>query len=137
MIELKIINLSNKEIEILKKTVRSQNLTIVSFKKQIAELKKGVNQLNEFLQIHEKDGKLDVKKITKVFNGYNDQIDSLSTNLAKTEKNYQSQIQSNKNFQSKIVQKDINTGKYLLGQFFANVSQFSIDLYNYGFKDDS
>ena len=56
--------------------MRSQNQTIVSIKKQISELKKGVNQLNELLQIHEKDGKLDVKKITKVFNGYNDQIDS-------------------------------------------------------------
>ena len=132
-----INNLSNKEIEILKKTVRSQNQTIVSFKKQITELKKGVNQLNEFLQIHEKDGKLDVKKITKVFNGYNDQIDTLSSNLAKTEKDYNKQIKSNQNFQSKIIQKDINTGKYLFGQFFANVQQFSIDLYNYGFKDDS
>ena len=58
--------------------------------------------------------------------------------MAKTEKYYiQNKIRSNKNFQSKIVQKDINTGKYLFGQFFANVSQFSIDLYNYGFKDDS
>jgi len=133
----KIGNLSNKEVEILKKTVKSQNETIIDFKKQIADLKKGVNQLNEFLKINEKDGKLDVKKITKVFSGYNDQINKLSSNLSSTEKYYNAQIENNKAFQTKTNEKDINTGKYLFRQFFANVSQFSIDLYNYGFKDDN
>ena len=133
----KIGNLSNKEVEILKKTVKSQNETIIDFKKQIADLKKGVNQLNEFLKINEKDGKLDVKKITKVFSGYNDQINKLSSNLSSTEKDYNAQIENNKAFQTKTNEKDINTGKYLFRQFFANVSQFSIDLYNYGFKDDN
>ena len=133
----KIGNLSNKEVEILKKTVKSQNETIIDFKKQIADLKKGVNQLNEFLKINEKDGKLDVKKITKVFSGYNDQINKLSSNLSSTEKDYNAQIENNKAFQTKTNEKDINTGKYLFRQFFANVSQFSIDLYNYGFKDEN
>jgi hypothetical protein len=129
--------LTNKEVEILKKTVKNQNETIVDFKRQIAELKKGVNQLNEFLKINEKDGKLDVKKITKVFSGYNDQIDNLSSNLTKTENKYNTEIENNEAFKNKTNQKDINTGKYLIAQFFSNVQQFSIDLYNYGFKDDN
>ena len=129
--------LTNKEVEILRKTVKNQNETIVDFKRQITELKKGVNQLNEFLKINEKDGKLDVKKITKVFNGYNDQIDNLSSNLTKTEKKYNTEIENNEAFKNKTNQKDINTGKYLFAQFFSNVQQFSIDLYNYGFKDDN
>ena len=129
-------NLSNKEIEILKNTVKTQNKTITDTKAQINELKKGVNQLNEFLSLNEKDGKLDVKKITKVFNRYNDQINQLNDNLVDTEKKYDNQIKNNKAFLHKTNEKDINTGKYLFGQFFANVSQFSFDLYNYGFKED-
>ena len=129
--------LSNKEIEILKKTVKAQNQTIVDFKGQIKELKNGVNQLNEFLKLNEKDGKLDVKKIVKVFNGYNSQINELTDNLTITENNYNEQVKTNSSFQTKTNQKDINTGKYLFGQFVANVSQFSIDLYNYGFKEDN
>ena len=132
-----ITNLSNKEIEILKKTVKAQNQTIVDFKGQIKELKNGVNQLNEFLKLNEKDGKLDVKKIVKVFNGYNNQINELTDNLTTTENNYNEQVKTNSSFQTKTNQKDINTGKYLFGQFVSNVSQFSFDLYNYGFKEDN
>ena len=131
-----IASLSNKEIEILKKTVKAQNQTIVDFKGQIKELKNGVNQLNEFLKLNEKDGKLDVKKIVKVFNGYNNQINELTDSLTTTENNYNEQVKTNSSFQTKNIQKDINTGKYLFGQFVSNVSQFSFDLYNYGFKDD-
>lgn len=89
------------------------------------------------MKLNEKDGKLDVRKITKVFNDYNNQINDLSSNLIKTEKDYDKQIKNNKDFMDKTHLKDINTGKFLFGQFFANVSQFSIDLYNYGFKEDN
>ena len=116
--------LSDKEIEILKNTVQKQNKTIIDTKQQVNDLKKGINQLNEFLKLNEKDGKLDVRKITKVFNDYNNQINDLSTNLIKTEKDFDKQIKNNKDFMNKTHLKDINTGKFLFGQFFANVSQF-------------
>ena len=127
-------NLNIKEIEILKNTVKTQNKTIVDTMSQLEGLKNGVNQLNEFLSLNEKDGKLDVKKITKVFNQYNEKINDVNTKLNKSKKDYEAQIETKIASQH---QKDINTGKYLFGQFFANVSQFSIDLYNYGFKDDN
>ena len=133
----KLNDLNNKEIEILRRTIKNQNKTITETKSQINELKKGVNQLNEFLSLNEKDGKLDVKKITKVFNKYNDQINNLNNNLEKTKNDCNVVIEENTTIMNKTNQKDINTGKYLFGQFFANVSQFSIDLYNYGFKEDN
>ena len=46
----KIINEKDKEIENLKKTINSQNQQIIYTKEQINELKKNVNQLNEFLK---------------------------------------------------------------------------------------
>ena len=118
----KIINEKNKEIENLKKTINSQNQQIIYTKEQINELKKNVNQLNEFLKLNEKDGKLDVKKISKIFNGYNIKIEGLVDNLG--------------GFKDKSNLKDLNTGKYLFGQFFFNVNNFTNCLYNYGFKDD-
>ena len=39
-------------------------------------------------------------------------------------------------FKDKSNLKDLNTGKYLFGQFFFNVNNFTNCLYNYGFKDD-
>ena len=118
----KIINEKDKEIENLKKTINSQNQQIIYTKEQINELKKNVNQLNEFLKLNEKDGKLDVKKVSKIFNGYNDKIGGLINNLG--------------GFKDKSNLKDLNTGKYLFGQFFVNVNNFTNSLYNYGFKDD-
>ena len=118
----KIINEKDKEIENLKKTINSQNQQIIYTKEQINELKKNVNQLNEFLKLNEKDGKLDVKKVSKIFNGYNDKIGGLINNLG--------------GFKDKSNLKDLNRGKYLFGQFFVNVNNFTNSLYNYGFKDD-
>jgi hypothetical protein len=127
-------NNNDKETEILKKTVEVQNKTINGFKLQISEMQKGVNQLNNFLELNQEKGKLDVKKITKIFNGYTDKINGLTINLNDIEKKSDDEI---KKFKEKINQKDINTGKYLFGQFFSYVSEFSNNLYNYGFKDDN
>ena len=118
----KLINDKDKEIENLKKTINSQNQTIIYTKAQINDLKKNVNELNEFLKLNEKNGKLDVKKISKIFNGYNNQIGGLINNL--------------EGFKDESSLKDLNTGKYLFGQFLANVNNFAISLYNYGFKDE-
>ena len=118
----KIINEKDKEIENLKKTINSQNQTIIYTKDQINDLKKNVNELNEFLKLNEKNGKLDVKKISKIFNGYNNQIGGLINNL--------------EGFKDESSLKDLNTGKYLFGQFLANVNNFATSLYNYGFKDE-
>ena len=82
------------------------------------------------MKLNEKDGKLDVKKITKVFSDYNNQINDLNINL----ENAQTDFGNLEKFQNL---KDINTGKFLFGQFFSNVFQFSTDLYNYDFKDDN
>ena len=129
--------LKDKEISVLRRTVENQNNTIIETNKQINDLKKGINQLNEFLKLNEKGGKLDVKKITKVFSDYNDKVNDLSSNLKKTENDYKTQVLDNEEFQQKNNQKDINTGKFLFGQYYANVAQFSNDLYNYALKDDS
>ena len=118
----KLIDEKDKEIENLKKTINSQNQTIIYTKDQINDLKKNVNELNEFLKLNEKNGKLDVKKISKIFNGYNDQIGGLIINL--------------EGFKGTSSLKDLNTGKYLFGQFLANVNNFAFSLYNYGFKDE-
>ena len=45
-------NNNDKETEILKKTVEVQNKTINGFKLQISEMQKGVNQLNNFLDLN-------------------------------------------------------------------------------------
>ena len=127
-------NTDNKENEILKKTVEVQNKTINGFKLQISEMQKGVNQLNQFLELNQEKGKLDVKKITTIFNGYTNKINGLTENLENIEKKSDNEI---KIFKAKINQKDINTGKYLFGQFYSYVSEFSNHLYNYGFKDDN
>ena len=117
------------KIEELKRTIKNQGDTINETNKKMSELKRGVNQLNEFLKLNQKDGKLDVKKITKVFDGYNDQIDTLSINL-------KSQIEKLKDINEDYNLKDLNTGKFLIGQYFATVAQFSNDLYNFGLKED-
>ena len=121
-----IINKKVKEIEDLKKIVETQHQTIIYSKEQLSDLSKGVNQLNEFLKLNEKDGKLDVKKITKVFDGYNNTINSLTNKMDKIENETK----------EKIDLKDLNTGKYLFAQFYSNVTNFIMDLYNYGFKED-
>ncbi len=121
--------LNAKEIETLKRTVNNQNKTIVDAKDKINDLKKGINQLNQFLKLNEKDGKLDVKKITKVFSDYNDQISDLNINFENAQNDFE-KLEKTQNL------KDINTGKFLFGQYFSNVFQFSNDLYNYGFKED-
>ena len=121
-----IINKKVKEIEDLKKVVETQHQTIIYSKSQLSDLSKGVNQLNEFLKLNEKDGKLDVKKITKVFDGYNNTINNLTNKMDQIETETK----------EKIDLKDLNTGKYLIAQFYSNVTNFIMDLYNYGFKED-
>ena len=117
------------KIEELKRTIKNQGDTINETNRKMAELKKGVNQLNEFLKLNQKDGKLDVKKITKVFDGYNNQIDKLSIDL-------KSQIEKIRDINDDYNLKDINTGKFLIGQYYATVAQFASDLYNFGLKGD-
>ena len=117
------------KIEELKRTIKNQGDTINETNRKMSELKKGVNQLNEFLKLNQKDGKLDVKKITKVFDGYNDQIDKLSIDL-------KSQIEKIRDINDDYNLKDLNTGKFLIGQYYATVAQFSSDLYNFGLKGD-
>lgn len=117
------------KIEELKRTIKNQGDTINETNRKMSELKKGVNQLNEFLKLNQKDGKLDVKKITKVFDGYNDQIDRLSIDL-------KSQIEKIRDINDDYNLKDLNTGKFLIGQYYATVAQFSSDLYNFGLKGD-
>ena len=117
------------KIEELKRTIKNQGDTINETNRKMSELKKGVNQLNEFLKLNQKDGKLDVKKITKVFDGYNDQIDRLSLDL-------KSQIEKVRDINDDYNLKDLNTGKFLIGQYYATVAQFSNDLYNFGLKED-
>jgi len=117
------------KIEELKRTIKNQGDTINETNRKMAELKKGVNQLNEFLKLNQKDGKLDVKKITKVFDGYNNQIDRLSIDL-------KSQIEKIRDINDDYNLKDLNTGKFLIGQYYATVAQFSNDLYNFGLKED-
>ena len=118
------------KIEELKRTIKNQGDTINETNRKMSELKKGVNQLNEFLKLNQKDGKLDVKKITKVFDGYNDQIDKLSIDL-------KSQIEKIRDINDDYNLKDLNTGKFLIGQYYATVAQFSSDLYNFGLKGDT
>ena len=118
------------KIEELKRTIKNQGDTINETNRKMSELKKGVNQLNEFLKLNQKDGKLDVKKITKVFDGYNDQIDRLSIDL-------KSQIEKIRDINDDYNLKDLNTGKFLIGQYYATVAQFSSDLYNFGLKGDT
>lgn len=117
------------KIEELKRTIKNQGDTINETNRKMSELKKGVNQLNEFLKLNQKDGKLDVKKITKVFDGYNNQIDKLSIDL-------KSQIEKIRDINDDYNLKDLNTGKFLIGQYYATVAQFSSDLYNFGLKGD-
>ena len=121
-----IIDEKNKEIENLKKLNETQNKTIICTKDEINKLRGSVNNLNKFLKLNEKDGKLDVKKITNVFNGYNEQISNLIGDLEEVEKE----------FVYKNDLKALNTGKYLFGQFYANVANFTMNLYNYGFRDE-
>ena len=82
--------------------------------------------MNEFLKLNEKNGKLDVKKIANVFDGYNKTINDLTTNLGEIEVDVK----------KKIYLKDLNTGKYILGQFYSTISNFMMDLYNYGFREE-
>ena len=112
----------DKEIEKLKQNINEQNQVIVYTKEQINQLKKNVNDLNEFLKLNEKDGKLDVKKITKIFNGYNDKIGGLIGDIDDYVDRYNLSA--------------LNTGKYFFTQFYSNVSNFAMNLYNYGFRDD-
>ena len=121
-----VINEKDKEIEKLKQMCDAQNQTIICAESEINQLKKSVNELNEFLKINEKDGKINVKKITKIFNEYTDKINGLSKNFDDVITNYKDKINS----------KDFNTGKYLFAQFYANVSNFAMNLYNYGFRDE-
>ena len=113
-----------KELIIIKrqKTIETQNQTMINTKEQINELKKNVNELNEFLKVNEKDGKINVKKITKIFNEYNNKIGGLIGQI--------DDIAVENNL------KDLNTGKYLFSQFYANVANFTMNLYNYGFRDE-
>ena len=118
----KVVETQKATIKQLNQSLKSQDQTILYTKDQLCDLKNGVNQLNEFLKLNEKDGKLDVRKITKVFNGYNDKINDLNGKLGTVG--------------DQVKDKDLNTGKYFFGQFLMNVSNFSMDLYNYGFRDD-
>jgi len=112
----------DKEIENLKRKINEQNQIIVYTKEQINHLKKNVNELNEFLKLNEKDGKLDVKKITKIFNGYNDKIGGLIGDID--------------DYVDRYSLSALNTGKYFFTQFYSNVTNFAMNLYNYGFRDD-
>jgi chromosome segregation ATPase len=117
----KLVEAKDKEIGEFKNKIKDQSDKMIYSKDQLSALKKNVNQLNDFLKLNEKDGKLDVKKITKIFNGYNDKINDLIGTLSKI---------------PKTEDKDLSTGKYFFGQFLTNVTSFTMSLYNYGFKDE-
>ena len=117
----KLVEAKDKEIGEFKNKIKDQSDKMIYSKDQLSALKKNVNQLNDFLKLNEKDGKLDVKKITKIFNGYNDKINDLIGTLSKI---------------PKMEDKDLSTGKYFFGQFLTNVTSFTMSLYNYGFKDE-
>ena len=110
----KLVEAKDKEIGEFKNKIKDQSDKMIYSKDQLSALKKNVNQLNDFLKLNEKDGKLDVKKITKIFNGYNDKINDLIGTLSKI---------------PKTEDKDLSTGKYFFGQFLTNVTSFTMSLY--------
>ena len=116
----------DEKIKELNEVVEVQHKTIIASREELEKLKENVNQLNEFLKLNEKNGKLDVKKIANVFDGYNKTINDLTKNLGKIEEDTK----------VKVYSKDLNTGKFLLGQFYSTISNFMMDLYNYGFRDE-
>ena len=132
------INLSNEEALTLTEAVEGQNKTISDFKTKITELKKGVNGLNEFLKSNEKSGKIDVKKISKIFSGYNEQINTINAKLDEVENSDNTKttelLDKLKKMLGIMKDKDLNP-RFLIGQFFTNVSNFSFDLYSYGLKE--
>ena len=65
-----------------------------------------------------------MRKITKVFNDYNNQINDLSSNLIKTEKDYDKQIKNNKDFMNKTHLKDINMVSFYLDNSLLMILNF-------------
>ena len=126
VIDDSIIHKKDEKIKELNGIIEVQHKTIIASKEELEKLKGNVNQLNEFLKLNEKNGKLDVKKIANVFDGYNKTINDLTTNLGEIEVDVK----------KKIYLKDLNTGKYILGQFYSTISNFMMDLYNYGFREE-
>ena len=126
MVNNEITKKKDEKIKELNEVVEVQHKTIIASREELEKLKENVNQLNEFLKLNEKNGKLDVKKIANVFDGYNKTINDLTTNLGKIEEDTK----------VKVYSKDLNTGKFLLGQFYSTISNFMMDLYNYGFRDE-
>ena len=121
-----LVKKKDEKIKELNDVIEVQHKTIIASRGELEKLKENVNQLNEFLKLNEKNGKLDVKKIANVFDGYNQTINNLTTNLGKIEEDTK----------IKVYSKDLNTGKFLLGQFYSTISNFMMDLYNYGFRDE-
>ena len=121
-----LVKKRDEKIKELNEVIEVQHKTIIASRGELEKLKENVNQLNEFLKLNEKNGKLDVKKIANVFDGYNQTINNCITNLGKIEEDTK----------IKVYSKDLNTGKFLLGQFYSTISNFMMDLYNYGFRDE-